>query len=198
MSQWSAGFRRHKGPPALAGESIPVYELSNDSKQDLVYQYLFTHPGILVLRDFPLTESRFHVLRKSFSYEEIAEEMYYCFGSKETAENLAWCIKDDLFAKDAFFLYPEVIKVAVEASVATIVHDQQTKEWLHRLCPQSTIFYIPDTNYDSVLRASGYLKQIWKDPRGNFPRHLQPLEIRTRTENVERFKGEIPNCLFAG
>jgi hypothetical protein len=198
VKQWSAGGRERRLQPAseIAGFSPRLYELGNDPKYDSVYPYLFTHPGILVLKDFPLTESRFRVLRKSFSYEEIVEELNYCLGCRDSAEQIAWFVKDDLLVKDAFFLYPEVIRVVVEASIATIVPDQKVKQKLSYLYPVNPIFYIPDTNYESVFRAYNYLKKIWLDPRANFPKHLQPLQIRSRNEILKRLNGTVPAQLL--
>jgi hypothetical protein len=182
---------------SAGGSPAPIYEIGNAPLFDSVYSYLFTHPGIVILKDFPITESRFRVLRKSFSYEEIVEELNYCIGCRDSAEQLAWFVKDDLITKDAFFLYPEVMKVVIEASIATIVHDLQSKEIVRQFCPKSAIFYIPDTNYESVIRAYDYLKKIWKDPRADFPKHLQTLQIRNQKEVMERFRGRIPNFVLA-
>jgi hypothetical protein len=186
------GERRLQPASEFAGFSPHLYEIGNHPSFDSVYPQLFTHPGITILKDFPLTESRFRVLRESFSYEEVVEELNYCIGSQDSAEKLAWFVKDELLTKDAFFLYPEVIRVVIEASIATIVHDQKTKERLSFRYPGNPIFFIPDTNYDSVLRAYEYLKKVWRDQRANFPKHLQPLHIRSRKEISKRFPEAIP------
>ena len=124
--------------------TIPIYQIKNDASCDSIYPHLFTCPGILVVRDFPLTESRFRVLRKSFSYLEIMEELQYCIGSKNSAMQLARLLIDDLFTADVHFLYPETIRVLIEASIATVVHDASMKQRLSLLYPEQRIFYLPE------------------------------------------------------
>ena len=181
-----------------SGEGVPparFYEIGNDPSFDSIYPYLFSHPGIVILKDFPLTESRFRVLRESFSYEEIVEELDYCIGSRESAGQLAWFIKDDLFTQDAFFLYPEVIRVVLEASIATIVHSRDIREHLALMYPNQTVFHIPDEDYGEVIKAYEFLRKVWKDPRSHFPHHLRPLTLRVQNEVRKKFQYDIPSVL---
>jgi len=174
--------------------TIPFYEIKNDPSCDSVYPRLFTYPGILVLRDFPLTESRFRILRQSFSYEEIVDELHYCIGSRDSAAQLAWLIIDNLLTADAAFLYPETIRVLLDASLATVVYDANIKQKLSLMYPDHrNIFYLPDKNYSPILNALDYLKKTWKAPGSNFPRHLQPLSFRVKRQTEERLPSEIPS-----
>ena len=163
----------------------PIYIIRDDPKCDRVFARLFTEPGILVLREFPVTQSRFNVLRQSYSYDEIVDEIRYCIGSRESAERLARWIIDDLLLEEAAFMYPELIRPAIEASIATVVNDRFTQQRLLMMFPAAPIFYLPDDDYGPVIKAFDALKKYWKLP-GNFPRHLRPLEERVKDEKERR------------
>jgi hypothetical protein len=174
--------------------TIPLYQISNDPSCDPLYARIFTEPGILVVHEFPLTKSRFRILRESYSYDEIVDELRYCIRGRESDERLARLIIDDLLLEEASFLYPEMIRVAIDASIATVVMEFDVQQRLLEMFPDARIFYVPDDDLGPVIRASETLKRMWNQSKPALPWHLRPLEDRVKTQREKRLGGKESFC----
>jgi hypothetical protein len=173
--------------------SPSYYLISNDPACDSLYARIFTEPGILVVREFPITESRMRVFRQSYTYDEIVEELRYCLRSHESAERIARWIIDDILLPGSHLDYPELIRTVVDASIATVVHDPAIRQRLSWMFPLARIIYLRDENYDPITRAFETLKATWTSPGADFPWHLRPLRTRALEQCGRRFPDGLPN-----
>lgn len=117
-----------------------IYQVGNQESFAFLYPYLIYYPGIAVLHDIYLYQSRAKYLISKKRFKEYVDEMYYCHGY--TGKKFA-----ELSLK---FPIPEIMgfafamnKLLIDCSLAVGVHTKFYQEYLSFHYPNKQIYYIP-------------------------------------------------------
>jgi len=119
---------------------VIIYQIGNHEFFNFIYAYIAYNPGILVLHDIHLYQSRAKYLIANNKQGEYIEEMYYCHGytGKKFAEISLKLPIPKLFG----FVFP-MNKLVIDCSVAVGVHTKFYQEQLSFFYPNKSIYYIP-------------------------------------------------------
>ncbi len=117
-----------------------IYQLGNHESFNFIYPYLVYYPGITILHDINLYQSRTKYLLSKNKFKEYVDEMFFCHNY--TGKRLAEISLKYPIPNIVGFLF-SMNKLVIECSLSIGVH---TKFYYHQLSfnyPQKKIYYIP-------------------------------------------------------
>src|SRR4030042_2200426 len=117
-----------------------IYQLGNHESFSFVYPYLAHYPGITVLHDIVLYQSRAKYLINSGKYKEYEEEMQYCHGY--SGKKMAQVSLQYPMPGYSAFLFT-MNKLVIEKSLVIGVHTKYFQEQLQFEYPAKKIFQVP-------------------------------------------------------
>ncbi len=117
-----------------------VYHLGNASCHDYIYPYLYAFPGLTVLHDLSLHDTRLKTTIEGWRGEEYREEMAAAYGERgETAAELALAGMHSSFLLRSFTLS----ELPVRASVFTVVHEEWVAGKISEAVPGAQVRSVP-------------------------------------------------------
>lgn len=111
---------------------VCIFEPRNDPASDFIWAYLFQYPGILLLQDRSLHDSRVRALERHRRSAEYAREFEFNHGHQ--SRGAEW-----VFARGTW----PMLRAPMLASRMVVVADEERRAALERACPESRVRVVP-------------------------------------------------------
>jgi glycosyltransferase involved in cell wall biosynthesis len=127
----------------LERDAVIIYQIGNSPFHRYMFPFLFTFPGIVVLHDFILTDLSFLMLKENYSRQEIYDHLNYCICSENSAKQITELLLNGTLPPNSRYLFPELNKIIVDASIATVVHNPDTRQTLLQNHSKERVYCFP-------------------------------------------------------